>query len=86
MELRVSNGSRIRLKARKPFVDVRGEDFGDALSISLYDRLSFFQIRKKNEEIKLFIFNDEEQVNEFDFGFFSDAEILFSRGIKMNKY
>ena len=81
MELRLNSEQRIRLttgSSKKNFVDVTGEKFELALGVSFLCSQTYFEVRKKDGQMKSFYFESKRHKKDFDFEWWSDAEVLFA--------
>jgi hypothetical protein len=58
------------------FIDIQNQE-NEGLAV-LFNSMQLFQIRKREYGTKVFVFDSEQQMNEFDFKDFSDAEILYT--------
>jgi hypothetical protein len=58
------------------FIDIQNQE-NEGLVV-LFNSMQLFQIRKREYGTKVFVFENEQQMNEFDFKDFSDAEILYT--------
>jgi hypothetical protein len=71
---------RIRVKMthfkKDIFIDIYNEE-NEALT-AMFHRMHVFQIRKKEYGTQVFVFDNEQQMQDFDFKDFSDAEILYT--------
>ena len=81
MELHLNSEQRIRLttgSGKKIFVDVTGEKWEQSLGISFLCSQVYFEVRKKDGQIKSFHFQSKRHKRYFDFEWWSDAEVVFS--------
>lgn len=79
MELKLNNNDRFRVYAdhdRHNFIDIKQENY-DGMSVDLYCSLQIIEMRKKENVIRIFLHHTKEQKEECDYGWWSDAEILF---------
>lgn len=72
--VRVSTGNR----NQGCFADITGEKDEAGIGVMFYD-MHIFQIRKKRNSVKVFVFASEELMKEFDFRWWSDAEVIYEQ-------
>lgn len=81
MIIRLNSEERVRIttgSTKKNFVDITGEKFEQALGISFLCSQTYLEIRKKDGQIKSFYFESKRHKKEFDFEWWSDAEVIFA--------
>jgi len=60
------------------FIDINGHKDELGMSIDLYPTMQYIEIRKKGGVCKLFLFEKKGNKKYYDFGFWEDAEVIFS--------
>ena len=81
MELRLRNKESIRINSdheNNNFIDVSGTEFDVATTIDLYPSFHYIEMRKKNGLVRLFLFKKKGYKKDFDFGYYTDAEVVFA--------
>jgi hypothetical protein len=78
MEISIDANSRLRASTngKRIFADISSEPFQQSLSIEFYA----FQkqiIFKKERVFKMFIFNQDQDITDFDYGYWNDAKIVW---------
>jgi len=79
MELRLNNNDHFRIYAdhdRSNFIDVNQEHY-DGMSVDLFCAFQIIEIRKKENQLRIFLHHTEEHKGECVYGWWSDAEIVF---------
>lgn len=59
------------------FIDVSKVDFA-GIGVDIYSGFQYIELRKKQDRLKLFTFPKKSIKKEYDFGWWSDAEIVYS--------
>ena len=81
MELRLNSEQRVRIttgSSKKNFIDITSGKWEQALSVSFLCSQTYFEVRKKEGQINSFYFESKRHKKDFDFGWWSDAEVLFA--------
>lgn len=89
MDIGVRNGDKIRLTNlndtnKTTFIDITAiresdENFAvDGIGVAFYSRLSKVFIIKKEGDIKVFVFGKDDTVQNKDFGWWKNGEIIWS--------
>ena len=82
MELRLNPSDRIRIttgsQRLSKFIDAASEKAEIALSVSFLCSQTYFEVRKKDGQIKCFFFEKKGHKKYFDFGWWNDAEVVFA--------
>lgn len=78
MQVHIPSEQRLRVSTNgeKVFVDASSAPFQECLTVEFYS----FQkqiIKSKGGTFKMFVFTKEQDPNDFDYGFWSDAEIVW---------
>ncbi len=84
MDLTIRKEDNIRISSdyeNNNFVDIRNVGY-DSLAINLYPNFSYIEIREKQNQLRTFIFQKKSYKKECDFGWWEDAEVVFSRNNK----
>ena len=79
--LKLNSGERMRITAdhkEDNFIDVRGLKEDTGMSIEFYPTMQYIEIRKKGEVCKQFMFGKKGDKKYYDFGYWEDAEVIFS--------
>lgn len=50
----------------------------EAMAVDLHAQFQYIEIRRKNERIRVFSFMKKSHKKECDFGWWEDAEVIFS--------
>ena len=80
MELRVRTEEGIRVigdHKNDNIVDVNGVGY-DSLAIDLYPRFYYIEIRKKEDQIRVFTFPKKSSKKDCDFGWWKDADVILA--------
>jgi hypothetical protein len=70
--------TRVQIKPfdKDIFIDIENQE-SEALTV-IFHRMHFFQIRKRPYGTKVFVFDSEERMKEFDFKDYTEAEIIYT--------
>jgi hypothetical protein len=77
MELELYADERVRVKTSKTLIDVQRIGY-DSLGINLNSYDAYIEVRKKGHELKVFQFPKRSYKKENEFGYWKDAEVVFS--------
>tara|TARA_R110000851_G_scaffold259046_1_gene411534 strand:- start:340 stop:618 length:279 start_codon:yes stop_codon:yes gene_type:complete len=81
MEIRVREKDRIGIEGGEynmnNFIDVSKAGFS-GLAMTLFCGYQYIEIRKKQDQITVFTFSKKSLKKEYDFGFWDDAEVVYS--------
>lgn len=79
MEIHLDSEDRIRINADEQFnfIDIYHEFYGN-MSIDLHPGLHYIEIRRKDYQEKMFFFPKKSYKKDFDFGWWEDAEVVYS--------
>jgi hypothetical protein len=77
MEIELYADERVRVKTSKTLIDVQRIGY-DSLGINLSSFEAYIEIRKKGGELKVFQFPKRSYKKENEFGYWKDAEVVFS--------
>ncbi len=79
MNLKLYQDENIRIETPHSgiFTEVRYVGY-ETLAVDLYGFQGYIEIRKRNDNIRVFHFPQKFYKKECDFGFWEDAEIVFS--------
>lgn len=80
-KIKLDSTDRIRIYGNfreETFIDICGHKDELGMSLDLYPTMSYIEIRKKGGVCKMFMFEKKSHKKFFDFGFWSDAEVIFS--------
>ena len=80
MELRVYQSDSIRVvsdHAKQNFVDIRTMG-SEEIIVDTYERFHYIEIRRKEGVQRVFLFKKKSDKKDYDFGFFEDAEVVYS--------
>ncbi len=78
MELELHQDQKIRVKTfAGPYIDIRHIGY-QSLSVALHGQCGYIEVRKKDREINVFQFPKKAYKKEYDFGWWEDAEVVFS--------
>lgn len=78
MEINLTSEDRLRVSTnnKRMFADVGSAPLQESLTIEFYG-FQKQQIRCKSKTYKMFIFNLDQPIDDFDFGYWNDAEIVW---------
>ena len=80
MDIKLSQDDTFRIYADNKgnnFIDVL--QFGyDAMAVDMFTNFQYIEIRKKHDIIRVFSFKKKSHKKECDFGWWEDAEVVFS--------
>lgn len=78
MEIHIPSEERLRVSTngKTIFADVDSAPFQRSLTVEFYN-FQKQQIRFKMGVFKMFIFLEKDDISDFDFGFWDDAEIVW---------
>ena len=80
-KLRLNSEERMRITAdykENNFIDVCGHKDELGMSIEFYPTMQYIEIRKKGGVCKQFMFEKKGHKKHYDFGYWEDAEVIFS--------
>ena len=81
MDLRLQSKERIRVVAddeRNNFVDIEGHYWGEVIKVDIYPAFHYVEIREKNRSYRIFLFKEEVQKEQFDYGYYENAKVIFT--------
>lgn len=78
MNIHIPSEQRLRVSTNsdRVFVDASSAPFQECLTVEFYS----FQkqiIKSKNGTFKMFVFQKDQDINDFDYGFWADADIVW---------
>ena len=82
MDIIIRNGEGVRVLPKSGFTDVfidvrhLTNPFGQCMSVDLY-RLSVHVLKVKDDNYKMFTFANKEDMDNFDYGYWEDAETIW---------
>jgi hypothetical protein len=78
MQIHIPSEQRLRVSTNKErvFVDASSAPHQECLTIEFYS-FQKQQIRSKSGTFKMFVFQKDQDITDFDFGFWSDAETVW---------
>ena len=80
MDLRIRQDDNLRIYAdhkQQNFIDVHQVGY-EGMAIDLFTSFQYIEIRKKNTQLRVFTFTKKSMKKECDFGWWDDAEVVFS--------
>ena len=80
MNLRLQHKESIRIVGdckENNFIDVSGVGY-ESLAIDLFGTFQYIEIRKKETQLRVFTFIKKSYKKECDFGWWEDAEVVYS--------
>ncbi len=80
MKVRLYNGDDIRVTcdhSEKNFIDIRRQEW-EAMSVDAYPSMQYIEIRKKNDQLRIYFFKKKSDKKECLFGWWEDSEVVFS--------
>ena len=81
MKIRLNSKQTIRVvtnPSEKNWVDIKSGEWEQALEISFLTSQQYLEIRKKEGQVCSFYFESERHKNDYDFGWWGDAEVVFA--------
>ena len=81
MNLKLYHGYKLRIVGDfedQNFIDIEGVGY-ESLAIGLFKSFHYIEIREKESMIRVFTFPKKSLKKECDFGWWADAEVVFSR-------
>jgi len=81
MELRIYPKDRIRITSDykgQNFIDTEGMKDEIGMSIDLYPSFHYIEMREKDGMIRVFLFQKKGLKKYYDFGYWKDAEVVYS--------
>jgi hypothetical protein len=80
MNIKLQNKDRFRVYAdyeERNFIDVDQENY-ESMSINGFTSCHYVEIRKKEGQLKIYFFKKKSYKKECDFGWWSDAEVVYA--------
>jgi hypothetical protein len=78
MDIQLQGKESIRVKTYSgPFIDIRHIDY-ESLAVDLYAFQGYIELRQKDRQFRLFQFPKKSYKKDHDFGWWKDAEVIFS--------
>jgi hypothetical protein len=80
MNVKLQHKDRFRVYAdheEQNFIDVNQEEY-ESMSIDGYTAFHYIEIRKKEGRIRVYFFKKKSYKKECDFGWWTDAEVVFA--------
>ena len=81
MDIKLNLDDRFRINTDSSnfdnFVDVGKEGFS-GIGLTLFTAFQYIEVRKKGDQVKVFTFPKKSHKKEHDFGFWEDAEVVYS--------
>ena len=81
MDIRLNSKQRFRVVtgySKNNWIDITCGDFEQSLEVSFLSSQQYLEIRKKEGQICSFYFESKRQKKDYDFGWWIDAEVVFS--------
>ena len=81
MEIRLYNKDRLRIKADTDgdnFINVSTDVNLESLTVDIYPIFHYIEMRLKNDTMQMFLFKKKSHKKHYDFGYFKDAEVVYS--------
>ena len=78
MEIHIPSGERLRVSTngKRMFADVSSTPHQESLTIEFYAFAKQI-IMEKDRAFKMFIFNQDQDITDFDYGFWKDGKIVW---------
>jgi hypothetical protein len=78
MEIHIPSEQRLRVitNQKRIFIDASSAPHQECLTVEFYS-FQKQQIRSKSGTFKMFVFQKDQDITDFDFGFWNDAEIVW---------
>ena len=81
MEIKLQAEDRFRVDGGysdlSNFIDIAKAGYS-GISVNLFTGFQYVEIRKKDDQLKIFTFPKKSHKKEYDFGHWEDAEVIFS--------
>ena len=81
MEIKLQAEDRFRVNGGysdlSNFIDIAKAGYS-GISVNLFTGFQYIEIRKKDDQLKIFTFPKKSHKKEYDFGHWKDAEVIFS--------
>lgn len=80
MRIKLNNGDRFRVVAdhkENNFIDVGVVGY-ESLAIDLFASFHYIEVRKKDQQVRVFTFPKKSYKKECDFGWWADAEVILA--------
>ena len=81
MDINLHSTDKIRISTERGnnFIDVYGMEFEIGLSVNLFPTFHYIEIRKHENDIKIFLFRNKRAKKDYDFGeYWGESEIVYS--------
>ncbi len=81
MEIKLNSVDKLRLTTgfkRKLFSDIDCGEFESSIGFSFLVSQAYFEVRKKDGQIKCFLFESKRNKKEINLGYWDDAEVIFA--------
>ena len=80
MDLRIRKDDNLRIHSdyeQQNFIDINQVGY-ESMAIDLFTHFQYIEIRKKKDMLRVFTFTKKSMKKECDFGWWDDAEVVFS--------
>jgi hypothetical protein len=80
MDLRIRQDDNLRIYSdykQENFIDIYQVGY-ESMAINLFAHFQYIEIRKKKDQLRVFTFTKKLMKKECDFGWWDDAEVVFS--------
>ena len=80
METRIRKDDRLRIVGDfkgNNFIDIRQVGY-ESIAVDLHASFNYIEIRRKEQQIRVFTFPKKSLKKECDFGWWEDAEVVYS--------
>ena len=78
MDINLYSEQRVRIKTYSgPYIDIQHVGY-ESLAVDIHGQNGYVELRKKSGSLRLFQFIKKSHKKECDFGYWNDAEIVFS--------
>lgn len=87
MDVRLYSNQKVRIKTghkENNFIDVESGKDELVLTTEFYPSFHYIEIREKNNFMKTFLFEKKGHKKHYDFGFWEDAKVIFSKNDVLN--
>ncbi len=78
MDIKIRKDERFRVEGGgNNFIDVNGIGF-ESLCLDLYVSFQYIEVRRKDNQIRVYTFPKKSYKKSHDFGWWKDAEVIFA--------
>lgn len=80
MEIKLYHNDRFRVRTGQEsnFIDIGGMDWEAGITVDMYPHFHYIELRKKEWQVRLFLFKNKGVKKDIDLGWWSDAEVVYA--------